>query len=118
MDKKSQLQSLSIDRSHSDNTNSVWPVLIAIVLAATIAAFVTWWLMNGKLQTALQAAEQANIIARQKDEVVSPTTKRASGMVASGYVVARRQATVSAEITGTIREILFEEAHWSPKDRY
>src|SRR5262249_58464207 len=33
----------------------------------------------------------------------------AAGLVASGYVVAQRQATVAAEVTGRVVEIRFEE---------
>ena len=109
MDKKAQLQSLSIDRGRDGNNNSIWPVIIFASLAAIIAALITWWLMNGKLQTALIAAEQANTLVEQRSKTQSMAAPRLSGLVASGYVVARRQATVSAEITGTIREILFEE---------
>src|SRR5262249_52814911 len=42
---------------------------------------------------------------------VAPSSAAGQGatLQASGYVTARRQATVSAQITGTIREVLIEE---------
>jgi RND family efflux transporter MFP subunit len=38
-----------------------------------------------------------------------PVAARASGLIASGYVVARRTATVSAEITGRVQDVLVDD---------
>lgn len=39
----------------------------------------------------------------------TPAPARASGLIASGYVVARRTATVSAEITGRVQDVLVDD---------
>ncbi len=39
----------------------------------------------------------------------APVAARASGLIASGYVVARRTATVSAEITGRVQDVLVDD---------
>ncbi|WP_211101545.1 efflux RND transporter periplasmic adaptor subunit [Niveispirillum sp. SYP-B3756] len=39
----------------------------------------------------------------------APVVTRASGLIASGYVVARRTATVSAEITGRVQDVLVDD---------
>ncbi|WP_244559690.1 MULTISPECIES: efflux RND transporter periplasmic adaptor subunit [unclassified Azospirillum] len=39
----------------------------------------------------------------------APAATRASGLIASGYVVARRTATVSAEITGRVQDVLVDD---------
>ena len=43
--------------------------------------------------------------------VTESTTGGSSVLDASGYVVARRQATVSSKIAGKILEVLIEEAN-------
>ncbi|MCW1777203.1 hypothetical protein NB693_22940 [Pantoea ananatis] len=40
---------------------------------------------------------------------IAPGSSSASVLDASGYVVARRMATVSAKITGKVREVRIEE---------
>ncbi|PHR62749.1 MAG: efflux transporter periplasmic adaptor subunit [Robiginitomaculum sp.] len=112
-DRAAQLQSLSIDRSEPEASNSPLKVIVAMVLAALVSVLITWWWMNGQIKQVRSDAATA-IAAAQENIPVSgssapATAPRASGLVASGYVTARRQATVSAEITGTIREILFDE---------
>jgi RND family efflux transporter MFP subunit len=119
--KLDKLQSLSIDRSTArDVPASMWPLLITALVAALIAAVLTWWIMQQKVSSARAEMESIQEQAREKERQSSTAgtqVVRASGMVASGYVVARRQATVSAEITGVIREILFEEGTRVEKDQ-
>ena len=43
------------------------------------------------------------------EPVVPPTPRHVSSLVASGYVVARRKATIAAEIAGKVSEQLVEE---------
>ena len=111
IDKKTQLQSLSIDRSTQKNSASIWPIIITSTITAILAALATWWWMNADLQATKAKLQQLVLQEQQnaKRGPVQPQANRVSGLVASGYVVARRQATVSAEITGLIRAILFEE---------
>lgn len=54
---------------------------------------------------------RARAVAVEVATAVAPSAAAGAGatLQASGYVTARRQATVSAQITGTIREVLIEE---------
>ena len=61
-----------------------------------------WWLSGGRQPSALKVQ---TALAQAAASV--PTS--ASVLDASGYVVARRQATVSAKVTGKVREVLIEE---------
>lgn len=124
-DRRDQLRSLSIDRSEGPARQGVsWPVLAgAIVLSAALAGGAAWFLTRSDgagapapapvpvaeapgASSALPAASSAGASAPSPAPARAP---RASGLVASGYVVARRQATVSAEITGRIADVLVEE---------
>jgi RND family efflux transporter MFP subunit len=70
--------------------------LIALVLAAVVAAVILWRMAGSAVpvQTAL---------------VESAADGDGAVLNASGYVVARRLATVSSKVTGRITEVLFEE---------
>lgn len=108
-----QLRSLSIDRSDETAPSgaSLAQVSGIAILAFVIGAGGGWWLTGSSApdieQTPVQPAQTAS--ASPPPETVTPAAPRATGLVASGYVVARRQATVSAEITGRIRDVLVEE---------
>ncbi|PPE74319.1 efflux RND transporter periplasmic adaptor subunit [Solimonas fluminis] len=73
------------------------------------------WLAAGAVLLALAAAAAA-ILGGEKPPEVTTVTARAAGpgasasvLDASGYVVARRQATVSSKVTGKVVEVLLEE---------
>ncbi|WP_421789084.1 efflux RND transporter periplasmic adaptor subunit [Hyphobacterium sp.] len=91
-------------------------IIIALVFAA-IGAGGGWYVSGMGDETAppqQAASATTSTPADSTESAADPSSSpavapRPSGLVASGYVVARRQATVSAEITGRIREILFEE---------
>jgi RND family efflux transporter MFP subunit len=71
-----------------------------VVLVALLAAGV-WWYLAGRpalVQTALAAAPGTGAAA-------------ATVLQATGYVTARRQATVSTQITGTLTQVLIEEGN-------
>ena len=112
-----QLHSLTIERSEGE-TSSGGPgwaaVIVAIVLAGGAGAAAAWFLLpEPETAPAIQAqspvAEER--VQAENASTAAPTPRPVvnSGLVASGYVVARRQATVSAEITGRIRDVLIEE---------
>ena len=117
-----RLQSLSIDRSEPDARGGVplLAVIAMVVVALVIGAGGAWVFAGGMRDTAeptLREASAAPAAASPtpgsgEPAAAAPTsapTPRASGLVASGYVTARRQATVSAEITGRISAVLIEE---------
>ncbi len=98
---KSALEGLRIERDERTAApagSRRW--ILWTLLALIVAAGAAWWLLRprGKEVRAVMAREQAGGPA-------------AAGTVlnASGYVTARRAATVSAKITGKVSEVLIEE---------
>lgn len=112
-DRRSQLESLSIDRSEPEARSGV-PLAVTLVvalLAGGASAGATWFFTRGEAAPApaTQPAPSEQATAPATPAPAERPAARASGLVASGYAVARRQATVSAEITGRISEVLVEE---------
>lgn len=103
MDNADLLKQLRIERHHREDggvRTSRWPWVAAgvVVLLALVAAAGWWWLGQRPVMVRTAVA-------------VSPSSHAEAGAVlqATGYVTARRQATVSAQITGTLTEVLIEE---------
>lgn len=101
MDKSELLKELHIDRdapgTGSSSRRRLWLSLGAA--AAVIAALALWFLNRDK------PVEVTVAVARP-----TPTASAgASVLDATGYVTARRQATVSAKITGKVRDVRIEE---------
>jgi len=96
------LGQLRIDRDAHDEpprgSGVPWWLLAVILVLAGGAA---WWLF-GRAPAAILVQTASALPA-----ATAPTS--ASVLDASGYVVARRQATVSAKVTGKVREVLIEE---------
>ena len=100
-DKKALLDELRIDRSEAPVSGVrplKWFLLIALVGGA---GFVLWFFEfpgeDGALAVSTAVAQAA------------PATGGPSVLDATGYVVARRQATVSSKATGKVVEVLIEE---------
>ncbi len=74
--------------------------LVAVAVLALIAALAWWWMQPGPV--AVDAV-------RPQPVESAGGAARASVLDASGYVVARRQATVAAEVTGKLVEVDVEE---------
>jgi HlyD family secretion protein len=117
-DKSKLLRSLTIDRSASkaERSGRRWlPISAAIV--ACVVAFAAFAAFEFRRQdppkeTASQTASQATQQpAAQPQTLQQPATnsKAAGNLAASGYVVARRKATVAAEITGKVVEVFIDE---------
>ena len=99
-DKSALLDQLRIDRSNqpsSSGSNRLWVVVVAIVLV--IAAASAWFLSRPGLPPVHAATAQA----------LSTAASAGSILDASGYVVARRQATVASKITARMVELDIEE---------
>ena len=97
------LKSLKIDRSAPPPPSSRKGLWIALaVIAALLVLAVSGWLVFGR---------DKGIEVRTTEVVAIGNGGSASASVldATGYVVARRMATVSAKVTGKVREILIEE---------
>jgi RND family efflux transporter MFP subunit len=101
VDKSELLKELRIDRNARDEAppsrRRLWVAIGAAGLAAGILA--AWFLGREK------ALEVTTAVARAMPAASSGT----SVLDATGYVTARRQATVSAKITGKVREVRIEE---------
>src|SRR5437868_10846601 len=76
----------------------VWPVIAAVLVLVALAG-TAWWFLAARPVVVQTAAATA------------PGAGGAPGAVlqATGYVTARRQATVSTQITGTLTKALIEE---------
>lgn len=114
-DRRSQLESLSIDRDEGGSSGgvSIVTTLVVAVVFAVISAGATWYLTRSAAPAPQPVAAVETPAPAEAPAEAAATPARAaprsSGLVATGYVVARRQATVSAEITGRISELLVEE---------
>jgi RND family efflux transporter MFP subunit len=95
---KSKLDGLKIDRGDTERTRPMvaWIAGIAVLLFVALGAF---W--------AVKRPSTAVV------EVAAVEEQKGSGSLtllnASGYVTARRQATVSSKVTGKVVEVLIEE---------
>ena len=99
MKRSDMLNELRIDRDARPPRARRWLVAVAVVLLLAIGAVI--WLGVDRMS----APTVRTAVAR----AAAPSTGPASVLDASGYVTARRQATVSAKITGKVTEVLIEE---------
>lgn len=103
------LRSLKIDRDALPGDRPGWRRHLPIVLVvALLLGAVLWWFGTGRtppVETVKPSVETgADLAAR-------------SVLDASGYVVARRQATVSSKLTGKVVELLIEEGSRVEQDQ-
>ena len=106
------LKELRIERHQREDHNSggsgrwVWVVGAMVLVVGAIGAG-GWWLFSHRA------------IPVQTATAVAAGSDPSAGAVlqATGYVTARRQATVSAQITGTLTEVLIEEGDRVKKDQ-
>ena len=104
MEKSDLLQQLRIDRSEPaarSRGSLAWIGIVVAVLVLAALAAGGWWLLHGG--TAFEV-ESAIAAAPAGGDVGSTAV-----LQATGYVTARRQATVSAQITGAIIDEHVEE---------
>jgi RND family efflux transporter MFP subunit len=116
-DKSELLRSLTIDRSanKAERSSRRWlPVSAAIVTC--VVAFAAFGAYEFSRQdppkdTASQTAQPpaAQPQTAQQPQQAAANNKATGNLAASGYVVARRKATVAAEITGKVVEVFIDE---------
>ncbi|MDX2410379.1 MAG: efflux RND transporter periplasmic adaptor subunit [Woeseiaceae bacterium] len=107
-DPSERINQLKIDRSTPAEAGRSW-VLPGAVLAILGVAVVGWLFFRPGSATVLVETD----IARKP-----PSAAAANSVLdASGYVVARRQATVSSKVTGKVVEVLVEEGMRVEKDQ-
>jgi RND family efflux transporter MFP subunit len=102
-DNKALLQQLRIDRTQSAPTSgrARRPLIVGGLIALAALAALLWWLFGAPKPVAVHVAT-----ARA---MPGGAAASASVLDATGYVTARREATVSAQITGTVTAVLIEE---------
>lgn len=96
------LKELRIDRSAPPppaSRRGLW-IALAATVALVVLALVAWAVFGRSRGVEVQTATVT---------AVGNGSGSASVLDASGYVVARRMATVSAKITGKVREVMIEE---------
>ena len=102
----SKLDQLKIEREpEKESRSGFWPVLIIIALLLAAAAY--WFFLKPE-----SAIEVRTAVAREISNQAASTV-----LNASGYVTARRQATVSSKFTGKVIEVLIEEGMEVEKDQ-
>jgi RND family efflux transporter MFP subunit len=101
---QSTLDSLKIDRqAASREPSSARGWLVAVAVAIAVVAGAGYWFL----------LREQPLVAELATATAAPASTGASSAAAvlnaSGYVVARREATVSAKVTGKIAAVLIEE---------
>jgi RND family efflux transporter MFP subunit len=99
---KPSLDGLRIDRSEKEaggggGRGRLWVILVGALLLGAAA----WWALSHP-----RAAEVRVVAVREK---VGGGATAGSVLDASGYVTARRQATVSSKVTGKVVDVMVEE---------
>ncbi len=101
-----KLDQLKIEREPEvESKTNRWPLLIIIVGVLAAAAY--WFFIKPEA-----AIEVSTVVAREVSNQTASTV-----LNASGYVTARRQATVSSKFTGKVVEVLIEEGMRVEKDQ-
>jgi RND family efflux transporter MFP subunit len=95
---KATLDSLRIDRGGRAKQQRSPSWTLPIVLGLIVLAAVAWWLRGP------QAMEVKTVVAQEQAVGGQKTL-----LNASGYVTARRAATVSSKVTGKVIEVMVEE---------
>jgi RND family efflux transporter MFP subunit len=105
-DKSDMLRSLRIERGEEEQQNESggrpnWVIPLLVSGAALLVGGAVGWFL--KPAPPPPPAPPPELAASSGQSV------RSGGLVASGYVVARRKATVAAEVTGRLLEVRVEE---------
>lgn len=114
-DKSKLLRSLKIDRSTEkvERSGRSWLPISAIIIACVVgfAAFAAYEFRkdDARKEIAQPAAQPQASQPQPSPPQAAASSKPAGSLAASGYVVARRKATVAAEITGKVVEVFIDE---------
>lgn len=106
-DKIDRLAELKIDRSEQPQEPRRWSWIVAgVVVAVAVVALLLRAILNAPIDVTAETVR-----------LTQTGTGAPSVLDASGYVVARRQATVSSKIAGKVLDILIEEGMHVEKDQ-
>src|SRR5262245_59139004 len=117
-DRAKLLRSLAIDRSETEPSPPAKSprskVLVSGAIATATLATGLWFILpqlwgGGRTEQRLSVSVPAAPPASPQAPAPAGEQRQAAGLTASGYVVARRKATVAAEITGRVVELLVDE---------
>lgn len=100
-DLSADLASLRIDRDARPRQDRPWATWIVLVILIVALAAAGWWWFSRPRPVAVQ-------VAQVEVRGAGDTSARAV-LNASGYVTARRRATVSSRVTGRVVEVLVDE---------
>jgi RND family efflux transporter MFP subunit len=103
VDNTDLLKQLRIERHQRDDQTGErarWPWVVVAVAIVLVRIGGAGWFWLGHRAVPVQVAQAVSIGANSEAGAV---------LQATGYVTARRQATVSAQITGTLTAVLIEE---------
>jgi RND family efflux transporter MFP subunit len=100
-DTSNLLNQLRIDRRDERPPSRGRAWMLAAVIGLPLLLFAGWWAWSARGASVAVQTATARAIAGHGGS--------ASVLDATGYVVARRMATVSSKITGKVREVLIEE---------
>ena len=99
-DTRPDLSALRIDKSAKGSSGPGWWFWVSVVAIVAAGAFAAWWYLGGG---GVKAVRAAAVVARAQ------SAGGEAVLNASGYVTARRRATVSSKITGKVVEVHVEE---------
>jgi RND family efflux transporter MFP subunit len=94
------LNELRIDRTESPAPNRAWGLGFVALVVIVVLLIAAWWVWGQNAPPEVRTA----VVKSSGDGGASATI-----LDANGYVVARRMATVSAKVTGKVRDVLIEE---------
>ncbi len=102
-ERKAMLNDLKIDRTAQPVEGGLRPLKWFVLIAVVSGVGFTGWFFDFPL------ADEGIVINTAVAQAVSSVETGGSVLDATGYVVARRQATVSSKTTGKVLEVLIEE---------
>jgi len=107
-DTSDRIGALKIDREAASPSSSgrLWLLALAVIVVLLLG----WWFV---LRPSVGSVVVETDTARRPPSIAAAS----SVLDASGYVVARRQATVSSKLTGKVEEVLVEEGMRVEKDQ-
>jgi RND family efflux transporter MFP subunit len=98
--KSELLKQLRIDRQEPQGSMRTPQKLVLASVAGVVVMVSLWWLFAAGKTIAVQTATAQSLANAPSNTAV---------LEATGYVTARRQATVSSKVTGRVAEVLIEE---------